>query len=165
MSKLALWGSLILTSGALATGYAASGDWPVALLAAIAGGGWLLAQRRGRAEAAAPMLVGYIALAALGRWFGAESALMLLGVTGALAAWDLQRLQERLGYASSAQAARDLERAHLKRLGIVSALGYLAGLAALYVQVRLHLALLLLLGLLAIAGLSYAVRYIRRAGE
>jgi hypothetical protein len=164
MSIVAFWGSLILTSGALALGYAFSQDWPMAALALLAGGGWALAQRRGQAQIAAPMLVGHIALAALGRWFGANGALMLLGVTGALAAWDLQRLCERLAYAPSAQAARDLERVHLARLGLVSALGYLAGLAALIIQVRLHLALLLLLGLFAISGLSYGVRYIRRAG-
>jgi hypothetical protein len=86
---------------------------------------------------------------------------MLVGVVLALVAWDLDRF---LGRMRAAGRIKDvgLERHHLWRLLIVAGTGLFLGAVALSVKIRLGFAVVFMLALLAVLGLSRVVGFLRR---
>ncbi len=100
--------------------------------------------------------------AALGIWLKLPSDWMLVGIVTTLIAWDLQHFTERLSAAERVEGDRALKRAHLQRLIIVASLGLLLGEITLRVKLSLTLGWALLLGSLAVLGLSAAIRFLRR---
>lgn len=106
----------------------------------------------------------FVGAAAFGLGQDLPSGWMLLGLVAALSAWDLAHFAHLLDGAEGVEQRRLLERRHLRRLLIVDGLGLLLGGAALTVQIQLGFGLVLLLGLLALLGLSRAVRFLRREG-
>jgi hypothetical protein len=129
----------------------------------------LLPPRQGhRTWAAAVALGGFAALAAVGLSLGLGAGWMLLAVVAALAAWDLQHLEERLwhpGYAASRAGRRALEAVHLRRLLAVAVVGLLLGSVALVAQTRITFLPALLLSLLALLGLGWVVAFFRAWGQ
>ncbi len=156
--------STILAASTLAVGYATSRLWNGALLILACGGVWLLAQRR-RWRADSVMLVVFLVTAALGLLIGVGSGWMLLGVTAALGAWDLDRFSRRLEFAQQGAGDGELERRHLLRLLMVSSIGLLLGAVALALSLRIGFGMILLLGLLAIMGLGQLVGFLRRESD
>ena len=149
---------------ALAAGYGPS-RWTGALFVGAVGLLWLLGQRRHAEWPASPALVIFVGAAVLGTWWDAPKGLMLMGVVAALAAWDLDHLSQRLMSVKPGEGVRACERGHIRRLLGVAGLGLLLGAVALASQVRLGLGQVFLLGLLAMAGLSGAVGFLRRESD
>jgi hypothetical protein len=106
-------------------------------------------------------LAGFVAVAASGLWLGIGQGWMVIGVVTALTAWDLDHFSRRLQAADGVVGARSLEKRHLLRLAAVAGLGLLLAAAALGLRTRLGVGAAILLGLLAILGLSQVVRYLR----
>jgi hypothetical protein len=156
--------STILAALALAAGYGPS-RWGAALVIAALGLLWLVGQRRRIEWLASPLLVILTGAAMLGMWWGAPKGLMLIGAVLALAAWDVDHFTQRLTSVEYGESVRTLERSHILRLLSVTVLGLALGAIALVSQVRLGLGLVFLLGLLAILGLSQAVRFLRRESD
>lgn len=156
--------STILATTTLAVGYATSRLWPGALLILACGGVWSLAQRR-RWRAGPVVLTVFLVTAALGLLIGVGSGWMLLGVTAALGAWDLDRFSRRLEFAQQGAGDGELERHHLLRLLMVSGLGLLLGAVSLALRLRIGFAMILLLGLLAVIGLVQLVGFLRRESD
>jgi len=157
--------STILAAAALAAGYGLDDAWIGMLLILAMGVLWLLGQRRRWGWAASVALIFFVGAAAIGLWIGLGAGWMLAGVVAALSAWDLDHLTQRLRSADRVEDARALERRHLRRLLIVDGLGLLLGVAALNVRVRAGFGAVLLLGLLAILGISRAVSFLRRESD
>ena len=110
-------------------------------------------------------LIGCTVMAAIGLWLDLTTGWMLLALVAALTAWDLDHLGRRLQSAGSEEQSRSLERRHLQRLLAVDAVGLLLAILALEIEFRLRLTVALLLGLLAVVGLSQVVGLLRRCSS
>ena len=154
--------SIGLAACALALGYATSRLWTGALFIAALGVLWLLGRRYGWGWVASVALVFFVGAAVVGLWLNLGAGWMLLGVVAALCAWDLDHFAQRLMSVGRVERERELERAHLQRLLIVSGLGFLLAAVALGINVKLNFGAVFLLALLAVLGLSRAIGFLRR---
>jgi hypothetical protein len=161
----ALTATGLAAAGLEAAGFGPQGRWlwtaAVGLLAVL----WLAGYWRGLAWVAPVGLVGFAVAAALGLLMGLAAGWMVFGLLAALCAWDLHRFGLRLQSVERVEAVADLERRHLQRLLAVAGLGLLAAFLALRIQVRLTFLMALLLGLLAVWGLSRTVAILRRESD
>lgn len=157
-----LWGALLAVSGvALAWGYAGSGLWPGAAVAATVSLLWALGHRRAWRWASTAGLLLLVAAAAVGAGLGLENTCMLAGTVAALCAWILQGQEQRLAEAGQVRQSGRSERSSMVRLGLLAALG--SGLAALAMRARLQVGFfwLLLLALVAAIALGRALAGLR----
>lgn len=149
----------------LALGYLHTGLWPgaaAALLLGLLGG---LAGWRKWDWLQAVVLAGSVLLAATGAFVGLPPLLVVAGGCAALAAWDLAAFAGRLGRAGRVAGREGLVGRHLLRLVAVVGLGFGLTAATLQVRVNLSFEITLLLAVLAILGLSQAVRLLRRTSD
>jgi len=160
--RIAVWISIGAATGALALGYALNGTWPGAVLILFGGLAAGIAQPRSRVWSASAGLFLVTAAAAYGVWSGAAAMLMLAGIVAALAAWDLAYFERRIRHARRAADRRALIRSHVWRLSIALGAGFVLGWFSLGARIELDFGWLLLLGLIALLGLSAAIGFQRR---
>lgn len=165
LSERLLWASIGLAAGTLALGYGLAGILLGALAAVILGGLWLVGQWRQLAWVASLGLVIAAGMAAAGLLLGVGAGWSLVAVVAALSAWDLDAFARRLNRAAKVEGQADLERQHLLRLLAVDGLGLVLAAVALGVRFRFGFGLALLLGILAILGLSQAIGLLRQEGD
>jgi hypothetical protein len=167
---------ILLAAAVAVIGFVLAGAWQLGLPAAGLGGLWIAARRKGWGGAASPLLLGFITLAALGVTLPGGAVWAPLCLVAALAAWDLDRFAGRLravgprpAVVESGEAApdetHDLVRRHLLRLGVVSALGLTLSWVGQAIHFKLDLTVMLLLGFVAILGLSRVVRSLVRESD
>jgi hypothetical protein len=149
----------------LALGYAMGGGWIGTATSVVLGCLWLAGQRRGWSGMDALSLIGAVGIAAAGVWFALSTPVLLAGVVAALVAWDLDRFVRRTRNAGHVAEAAALTRAHLRWLLVVAGVGLAFGAVAAGIQVPLSLGWALLLGALAILGLSRAIRSLTRESD
>jgi hypothetical protein len=155
--------SIGLATLLLAIGYGLDGHW-IGVAASVALGClWLVGLWRGWHGTDALGLVGFVSLAAVGVWLMLAAPILLVSVVAALAAWDAQRFAQRLWEAEHVRGETELVRSHLQRLFWVCGSGCVLGEIALGVRVPLGFTWALLLGALAIVGLSRAIRWLNRS--
>ena len=136
--------------------------------AALAVGGvWLTGLLRGWKWIAAPGLFLLSGAAAAGFWLASPStaatALLLAGALLTLLAWDLTDFSFRLSLAGSSDRPW-LERLHLRRLGLVAAVGALLLLLTSALEVRLSFEWTALLALIGACGIGYLASRIQQGG-
>jgi hypothetical protein len=129
----------------------------------IAGIGWFFASMRSKPVYATYSFVLSILLNFLAANGGASPILMLFSISFSLAAWDLSRFSPQLEKIHPPEAAKRIEKLHLKRLALTLGIGLAVGLAGLWIHIQLQFILALILGLLAFFGLSYLVRSLTAA--
>jgi hypothetical protein len=151
-----------LAAASLAAGYGLGGRPVEALLVLLLGALWLGGEWRGWSWAAAAGLAGCVGVAAVGMWLDLAAGWMLVGLVSALSAWDLSAFASWLERVQSAEKAQMLLREHLRRLLVVDVVGVLLAGAALFIRLRLGLALMLLLATVLFLGVSRAVSFLRR---
>ena len=157
--------SLALAAAALALGYGQEGHWTWTLAVLAAAVAWLVGQWRHWSRISTvglPVMAGF---AAVGVLLGLRAELMVLGLIGALCAWDLDQFVGRLEHAGQVRDPRALADRHLGRLLPVAGLGFVLALVALQIDLRLTLLAALLLGLLAVLALGRTARYLRRQSD
>jgi hypothetical protein len=134
-------------------------------LALLLGGLWVVGYLRRWPGAGGTGLAASVVLAAWGVWRGAAVAPMLVAVTLALAAWDLDSFGRLLGVAGQVADEQAVWRTHLLRLAPVAAAGLILGLIALGLRVSLTFGWVMLLGAVAMFGLSRAIALLRRHSD
>lgn len=157
--------SIGLSAGAFALGCVLGGLWFVALPVLILGVTWLIGQSRGWPWIAPLGLALSTVAAAAGLLLGLGAGWMLVGLVAALAAWDLHHFSHTLESVPRVEGERNLERRHLQRLLIAVGLGVLLAAVALGIDVTLSFGFVLLLGLVAVLGLSQAVAFLRSESD
>lgn len=157
----AFWVHLGIATGALALGYGLAGQLGVALAIILLGGLWFAMQRANR-EAGGLMLLLACGAAGVGILAGVSGVALLLGVVGCLGAWDLDHFLARLASVERVDFETGLGREHVRRLLAIEGVGLITSLFALTVQARISFWWELLLALLAVAGISQIVAYIRK---
>jgi hypothetical protein len=164
-AKLAL-ASTLLAAAVLALGYGLGSAWsgvgPILAVGLL----WLASQWRDWwGWTASWALAFFTGAAAVGLWLGLGAGWMLAGVVAALSAWDLDHFAQRLKRAGWVEGTCALEHRHLRRLLAVDGLGFLLGAVALGIRIPFGFGVALVLGLLAMWGLSRAVGFLRREGD
>ncbi len=148
-----------------AMAYAVGGVWKVSPILLAMGALWWIGQKR-RWNLVAPVaLVGFVVAAAVGLWMGLPAGWMLVGVVAALSAWDLDHFAQRLRGVERVEMQPALEQLHLRRLVSANGLGLLLAGMALVVQYKFSFDVALVLGLVAVLGLSQMVSYLRRESD
>jgi hypothetical protein len=155
----------MLAASTLALGYGLNGTWGGVILIVAIGFLWLLGQRRGWRWTALCGLVCYVIMAAIGLGMRPWNGWMLIGVVGALSAWDLDHFALRMRESGQVENAHVLERRHFQRLLLVDGASLLLGAVALGARVEFSFGAALLLGVLATLGLTRAIGCLRRQGE
>lgn len=165
MTRKLWYVSLGCATCALGAGYALGDFWiwtlPILGLAAL----WLLGQRRGLKWITSLELLLFVGLAAIGLWQKLAPSLMLLGIIAALAAWDIENFHQRVEGVEIVDHRDDLERKYLQRLLIIEGSGALLAVAAVSLTVTFSFGSALLLGLLAVVGLSRTIGFLRRESD
>jgi hypothetical protein len=164
MKYVALTAVSLATLG-LAVGYALRSQWNWAAAIVLLGLLWSVDQWRDWDRVTALGLSAFVALAAYGVWQGMAAGWMLFCTVAALAAWDLDDFARRWRRPARITEEIELRQAHFQRLLIVTGLGFVLGGIALSVQLELTLGWSMLLGLLAVLGLSWAISYLRRESD
>ncbi|UCC64976.1 MAG: hypothetical protein JSV36_08040 [Anaerolineae bacterium] len=165
MTRKVLLASTVLATGLLAAGFGLHDTWNRALLVLAAGAFWLLGQRLGWRWAASTALIFFALMAVLGTWLAVPGEWLLLGWVAALSAWELEHFVRGMADAGHVEDAPELERCHLRRLLIVDGLAVLLGGLALRVKVEIGFGAAFVLALLAVFGLSRAIRFLRYEGD
>jgi hypothetical protein len=163
LSRLLLVACVALATLVMALGYASGGALIGSGVAIVAGILWLAGHLIGRLPSVNHIgWLFFIALAGVGMWSGLPALLMLMAFVASLCAWDLASFELRMSSAGRVDNAAQMERRHLRMLGIV-ALGSvaLAGPAVL-IRVQYSFGLAALLAALAILVLSQAARLVAR---
>ena len=186
--------STLVATAALALGYGLSQHFIAILIFIALGLLWLAGQRYAKRAVAGLGLLGFAVGAVLGTLLGVQNGWLLVGLTAALIAWDLHhfiqhlRVNEQRTSGSETHSAgteteteveagrldtrarleaeaRVLERAHLRRLALVSGLGLFLGALALTIKLTLSFGVIVVLGLVAIFALSRLIRYLRQESD
>ncbi|HSR30069.1 MAG TPA: hypothetical protein VLY63_05845, partial [Anaerolineae bacterium] len=126
---------------------------------------WVFGYVRGWGWMAYVGLVGFVAAAAIGLLLNLGVGWMVFGLVAALCAWDLHRFVLCLERVDRVVDERTMTNRHLGRLLAVAGLGLVLAVVALRIQVRLTFLMALLLGLMAVWGLSRAVGFLRRESD
>ncbi len=156
---------ILLAMGTLAVGYGLGGQWVWTAVIGLVGVLWLAGTWRGWEWVASMGLIGFTGIAAVGLWLDLGAGWMVFGLVAALCAWDLGRFVLCLRRVGRVEAERELEQRHLQRLLAVAGLGLLVAAIALSIEIRFTFVMALLLGLLAVWGLSQAVGFLRRESD
>jgi len=149
--------SLLAAAGTLAAGYALGGLGMGAIACLVIGAAGALGLLRPKIDFSQWLFIAFLSAATLGILIEMPELAMLLGLLAALAYWDLDAFQRRLGLVEPGEATSRLEKSHLGRLGLVLGLGLALGLAALFIRLNLTLCWGILLGLAIILGLRLGI--------
>ncbi len=126
---------------------------------------WLLGQRYQRLFVGYLAMLGFVAAAMAAVLVGAPTFWLLLSIVATLVAWDLDRFRQRLRSAERVVDEDTMVRAHLRRLGVVAGVGLVCGGVALSFELTLAFGWVLVLAVLALLGLSRAIRFVREASD
>jgi hypothetical protein len=121
---------------------------------------WSFSQRKGIRRLASILLTLYTFTAAIGILVNGPPVLALICVLASLSAWDLDSFSRRIWMAADHEMEMTLYRNHMYRLAILNSLGLVLGVAVLFLRSELRLGYALLLGFLAILGLSQIITHL-----
>lgn len=152
--RLAIGLTALATGGAFLMAGQSEAAIGVVLLAAL----WAWGQHWGSQGLNNAMFLVFLAVATLAVVRDVMPGPMLVGSLGALAAWDLGALKDRLDRAAHATATERLQVRHVERLVTVLALGGVLGGIAMAGSLSISLGTALGLGVIAIVGLRWLLR-------
>jgi len=157
-------GHMLVAVASLAIGLANAENAILAcsLLIVLLGMAWFASQQRKVFGNEDFLLFLFILSALISFFLGAPVWMLLLGVVASLGAWDLNHFLQRLSRAERVDLVSGLGREHLRRLLLVEAIGLLAGLVAINLQVRITFWWIALLVVLVVIGISRIVVRVRK---
>jgi hypothetical protein len=149
----------------LAAGHALNALWSVALMIVAVGLLWLIGQWRGLNWTASLGFTLFVLATIYGTLQGISLLWLLPGILTTLVAWDLSHFGQYLSSVEDVRKETNLRWHHFLRLGIIIGLGSFLSISAISFETELHLMWAILLGLMAIIGLSQAVRFLQRESD
>jgi hypothetical protein len=159
------WVHLLVAMAALAIGFYLAQQWILSVIVLLLGAWWANARRRHTEGLEGVMLYLFLLGGVIAILSEAPPLLILLVAVATLGAWDLDNFLQRLGAAERVEFDTILGRDHLKRLGTVEGIGFLAAGLALTARIEVGFWWLFLLGLLVAIGINRLVARIRKETE
>lgn len=155
-----------IASAVLFVAPAIQGAWQLAAIALLLGVVSTITSIKNRGTAFRGLeFAGFMLLAGAETTIQTSPLLGLLGVTTALAAWDLGFLGARLTAVDTIHDPENLVRTHLERLVIVLTLGFALGGTALFVRLDYGIGTAIGLALILVISLSQVISHIRRRSD
>ncbi len=155
-----------IAGGALAASFSTRQSWVGGAASLLFVGLAILAEGVPKAAWLSEVVFGgFTLLAAVSIWLGNPPEWALVAVAAALTGWDLHHLRVRLAAIENLEAPSSLVWGHLRRLTITILSGIALGLLALYVRISYGVVVVVVLGLLAVIGISRAIAYMRRFSD
>ncbi len=158
-------GAIGLAAACLSGGLIAVGEMLFALAPATLGGIWVAGVTLQRRWARVVALPGMIIVAVGATFVQVAPFVALAGLVMTLLAWNLDDLERRLIRADRVIDEQTLRRAHAARLLSVSGLAFVIGVLASVVRIEIGAIGALLIGALAVLGLSRIVTLLRRMAQ
>lgn len=157
--------AISLASIMLAIGYIQGGLVLGAFFAVALGGLWYIGHALKWRYLASFELTVFFGLAAVGTFFDINFIWLLVGMGSALAAWDLDQFSQRMERFPIEESFLKLEQNHFRRLLVILIPGTILAAVVPTIQIELTFTWALILGLIAIYGLSQTVKYLRRESD
>ncbi len=126
---------------------------------------WNWGQRRGLVILDSIFLVLYTLAAAVGILAGGPPILALLTLIAAISAWDLGHFYQRLRLVQDEADVNQMSKRHLARWAILASLSLVLPLVAYSIRFELSLGVAILIGFLAVLGLSRVVSFLSRESQ
>lgn len=164
MAKLVFWGLVALTAAFFSTVYAVSGEYMLAILAAVLGVMWLAADVKIASQGTLFFLT-FVMLAVVASLNDIPVPLILLALSADLAAWDVARFRARLTGQVEPDILAIMEGRHLRILMITICAGFLVALLPTFVHLSLPFVIVCLLLLLTLLALRQSIRSLRANGK
>lgn len=142
----------------LSLAYILSGYWLIILVFLAMTLFWMLLKNGSIFRTSSALLALFVVLAAIGVTLDLSTPLILIAVTAALTSWDLTNFVQSVTDNQREETKRRLEGFHLRSLAVASSAGLLVSLIASYASFELPFGVMLLLGLIAIGGLTYGLQ-------
>jgi hypothetical protein len=162
LSQRLLWVCRFAAAFCLAAGFGLDSRWEIGLVfLAAALLGYLFKKQMGDWFPSV-LFVLYLAAASLGLLIGLAPVWMIIGVTAALASWDLAMFCPRLESGSRPDLVINLERRHVEYLGVSMGLGLLMALTGLFLRLQLSFGLMALIVLLVLGSLYQFFQLVSR---
>jgi hypothetical protein len=162
LSLQAYTACIVLAVAALALAYLARNHLIVSLFVLGLGVLWLLNRAQRWKPLGSLIFVGYTLACVLGYWLQLPMSMLVLGITAALGAWDLDHFCQRVHTELPVVHVERLERHHLQQLVIVLAAGLAVAAFTLGVQVSLGFWALFFISLAALFCLARVLTMVDR---
>ncbi|CAG1002359.1 hypothetical protein ANAEL_03064 [Anaerolineales bacterium] len=165
MTLIALLSSIVISSGALAWGFAQSGFTYFSVWIIVLGLGWLLSIWQRWFWYSSFALVAVTVLAALGLWFGFSPGWLFAGGIFALFAWDMTDFRQRLVLMGRNDNTRGIERRHLLRVSLLALAGMALASVTMLLRWEFNFEWGALLVVVILLGLGQLVGWFRRQNK
>jgi len=162
MIRIAFITSVVVATAGISTAFAMGSLWIPAAAVVVLGPLWVLGHKLQLPWLAWAMMGLYTVGGAVGAWLELRPVFILVGFTAAVSAWDLDHLLGQLGGVDRVEQRATLSRRHLRRVILVDVVSLIAALAAINLRIEFSFAVAVLLGLVALIGLSRVVSLIAR---
>ena len=158
--------SITISTAAISVSFLTASLWVPAAVVILLGIVWIGAYISGRGPWITWAMTGlFTAAAAVGAWLELRAFLLVVGLTAAVSAWDLDHHRRNMENADLVERRTLVDQRHVRRLAVVDAISLIAALAALRVRIRLSFSVAILLGLVALIGLSRVMTFLRSEDE
>jgi len=152
-------GLLFIICGLTATmifcaGYVLAGLWLGAAFSLLLGLAWIAAWKQAQSNLPSLCLIAYACLGGGGILSGVPTALMIFGLTAALAAWDLLLLSAALGNEKLDGSSHLYENDHNRALVIALGGGLAVALLGSYLSLQIPFIFMLAMGAVVVYGLE-----------
>jgi len=157
--------AIITAALSLAVGFVLAGIYwglPVILMIAAL---WLTGERRGWHWAGNVGLLLFIILTIMGLMLKIFAFSGMVTAGAALIGWEISHFNQYLAGVNKVINEPAIERKHQQRILTVAGAGLITAAIAATIQVNFGFGMALLLGLVAIAGLSLAIGFLRRESD
>jgi len=154
--------SIAISTAAISVPFLTASLWVPAAAVILLGVVWIGAHNSGRGPWITWAMMGlFTVAAAVGAWLELRPFLLVVGLTAAVSAWDLDHHGRNMENADLVERRTLVDKRHARRLAVVDAISLIAALAALRVRIRLSFSVAILLGLVALIGLSRVMTFLR----
>jgi drug/metabolite transporter (DMT)-like permease len=164
LTSKVLHASILLASGLIALAYAMNQYYLLAVLPLILGVLWLLDHRLRWQHLASLVLVIFSMFCVLGYWLQLSMPVLVLALSAALAAWDLDHFFRRIQAQPPVRAFDRMHNYHIKQLAFVIGIGIALAQAILLIQITLNFWVIFVLSLIVIISLTRVLVIIRSGG-
>jgi hypothetical protein len=153
---------VVLSLSSLSLAYASGGYAIPAAVVIVTGMLWLLDYEQRWNHLASIVLVLFTLFCVFGYWMGLYLPLLVLSLTAALAAWDLDHFSRRVLNSAQVKHLDRMEKQHIQSLLLVCGVGLLIAEGTLLVQIQLSFWASFAAALVVLFGLTWAIALIRR---
>ena len=162
MTRYAIYVSIFAGTVVLAFGLAVKEYITPAISVGLLGLTWMIAYKRNRLWASAPLFALFTIISVFSIWGGVSSWLALACVILSLVAWDLTMFFQRLQMTKDMSDHHIMERTHFIQLGLVAGLSVMGVLASTRIRISLTFGGAVILAMVGIWGTSALVYRLRR---